>query len=236
MPRNCHNCPGWHLDRESTESSARTTGLTKQLAALIWSGIFSADLNLFSAHPVIPPDQSHIQYIVPSNTRQLLNSSALLLQVQATLVLQPTTTAVPKHKLLGTRIHYAVQALSVLAFLAAFIVIEVNKGDHPRLVSPHGILGLITYIAILLQALLGVTQYFLPRKVLGSVDAGKSLYKYHRWYGYTLLLLELATVAAATRTTYNLTTLHIQLWTVLVAAVLVAAGVGARVRKHKLGL
>ncbi|RMJ24038.1 Cytochrome b561 [Aspergillus sp. HF37] len=187
------------------------------LAALIWSGIFSADLNLFSAHP-------------------LLNSSALLLQVQATLVLQPTTTAVPKHKLLGTRIHYTVQALSALAFLAAFIVIEVNKGDHPRLVSPHGILGLITYIAILLQALLGVTQYFLPRKVLGSVDAGKSLYKYHRWYGYALLLLELATVSAATRTTYNLTTLHIQLWTVLVAAVLVAAGVGARVRKHKLGL
>lgn len=122
------------------------------------------------------------------------------------------------------------------AFLAAFIVIEVNKGDHRRLVSPHGIMGLITYIAILGQALVGVTQYFFPRQILGSIDAGKRIYKYHRWFGYGLMILELATVAAATQTTYNLTALHIQLWAVLVAAVLVITGVGARIRKHKLGL
>lgn len=97
-------------------------------------------------------------------------------------------------------------------------------------------MGLITYIAIIFQALVGVTQYFLARPILGSVDAGKRIYKYHRWFGYSLLILELATVAAATRTTYNLAALHIQLWAVLVAAVLVVAGVGARIRKHKLGL
>lgn len=123
----------------------------------------------------------------------------------------------------------------MLAFLTAFIVIEVNKGDHPHLVSTHSILGLITYVAILLQALLGVTQYFVPNLVLGSIDAGNKLYKYHRMIGYALLVLELITISAATRTTYNLTTLHIQLWAVLVAAFLVVAGVGARIRKHKLG-
>lgn len=124
----------------------------------------------------------------------------------------------------------------MLAFVGAFIVIEINKGDHARLVSPHGIMGLITYIAIISQALVGVTQYFLARPILGSVDAGKRIYKYHRWFGYSLLILELATVAAATRTTYNLAALHIQLWAVLVASILVVAGVAARIRKHKLGL
>jgi isoprenylcysteine carboxyl methyltransferase (ICMT) family protein YpbQ len=71
--------------------------------------------------------------------------------------------------------------------------------------------------------------------ILGSADAGKRLYKYHRHFGYTVLFLELATVAAATQTTYNVTVLHIPLYGVLVAAVLVVAGVGARIKKHRLG-
>ncbi|GAB1216106.1 hypothetical protein ATERTT37_005311 [Aspergillus terreus] len=185
------------------------------LIILIWSGIFNHPLILFSAHP-------------------LLNSSAILLQIQAALVLQPTVT--PQQKTLGTRVHYSLQAVSLITFIAAFIVIEVNKGDHPRLTSPHGILGLITYILIILQSLSGIVQYFLPRLVLGSADRGRSLYKYHRLSGYLLLVLELSTVAAATRTTFNLTVLAIPLWAVLVAAVLVLLGVGARVKKHKLGL
>ncbi|KAF7172492.1 hypothetical protein CNMCM5623_004706 [Aspergillus felis] len=184
------------------------------LAALIWAGIFSHPLIFFSAHP-------------------LLNSSAILLQVQAALILQPTAT--PQQKLLGTRIHYSLQAFSLAAFVTAFIIIEINKGDHPRLTSPHAIFGLITYICIILQALLGLVQYFFPVTILGSVDAGKRLYKYHRHFGYSLLVLELATVAAATQTTYNVNVLHIPLWGVLVAAVFIVAGVGARIKKHKLG-
>ncbi|GIC87169.1 cytochrome b561 domain-containing protein [Aspergillus udagawae] len=184
------------------------------LVALIWAGIFSHPLIFFSAHP-------------------LLNSSAILLQVQAALILQPTAT--PQQKLLGTRIHYSLQAISLAAFVTAFIIIEINKGDHPRLTSPHSIFGLITYICIILQALLGLVQYFFPVTILGSADAGKRLYKYHRHFGYSLLVLELATVAAATQTTYNVNVLHIPLWGVLVAAVLIVAGVGARIKKHKLG-
>lgn len=165
---------------------------------------------------------------------QLLNSAAILLQVQATLILQPTTT--PHQKRLGTIIHYIIQTLSLLGFITAFIIIEINKGDHARFTSPHGILGLITYIFIILQVLVGVVQYFVPVQVLGSVEKGKSIYKYHRKSGYVLLLLELATVSAATQTTYNLNVLSIPLWGVLVASVLVILGLGARIKKHKLGL
>ena len=165
---------------------------------------------------------------------QLLASAALLLQVQAALILQPTAT--PNQKVLGTRIHYSIQLLSILCFLSAFIVIELNKGDHPHFVSPHGILGLTTIILVVLQASVGVIQFFFPVTVLGSVDTGKRIYKYHRWAGYVLLLLEVSTVLAATQTTYNLTAIHIPTYGVVVAVVLVLLGVGSRIKKSKLGL
>ena len=142
----------------------------------------------------------------------------------------------PQQKLLGTRIHYGIQAVSVLGFIGAFIVIEVNKGDDARLTSAHGIMGLDTYILILLQAIGGLVQYFFPRLVLGNVARGKAMYKYHRMVGYILMTLELATVAAATQTTFNLSVLAIPLWAVLLAAVLIIAGLGARAKKQKLGL
>jgi heme A synthase len=160
----------------------------------------------------------------------------VLLQVQAILVLQPTTT--PRQKTLGTRIHFSLLTVSTLAFITALIIIEINKGPHPahpRFSSPHAILGLITYIVIILQALVGIAQYFFPVTLFGSVEKGKTVYKYHRISGYTLLVLELATIAAATQTDYNKNVLGIQLWVVLVTAVLVILGVGARIKKHKLG-
>lgn len=169
--------------------------------------------------------------IVPS---QLFAISAVLLQVQAALILQPTAT--PPQKRLGTRIHYTVQLISVICFLAAFTIIEINKGDHPHFASLHGILGLLTVVLVALQALVGVVQYFLPVAVLGSVDAGKRIYKYHRWFGYVLLLLEISTVVAATQTGYNLATIHIPAWAVVATAVAILVGVGARIKKHKLGL
>ena len=165
---------------------------------------------------------------------QLLAISALLLQVQAALILQPTAT--PSQKQLGTRIHYSLQLFSILAFLSAFTIIEINKGDHPHFVSPHGILGLLTVIFVVLQALGGVIQYLLPVPILGSVEAGKRFYKYHRWSGYVLLLLEVSTVVAATQTGYNLAVIRIPAWAVVIAIILTLAGVGARIKKHKLGL
>lgn len=136
----------------------------------------------------------------------------------------------------GTRIHYIVQFASVLAFVTGFLIIEINKGDHARLTSTHGILGLITYILIVLQAIGGVAQYFLPTLVFGSVDRGKRIYKYHRLSGYALLILELATFSFAIYTGYNVNFSKIPLAPVLVSSFLVLLGLGLRVRKQKLGL
>jgi hypothetical protein len=93
---------------------------------------------------------------------------------------------------------------------------------------------LITYIFLLIQASVGVTQYFFPQ-VYGSVERAKSVYKYHRMSGYVIIFLLSATVCAATWTDYNLTTLEIHHWSVIVASVILLAALYARVKKEKLG-
>jgi len=186
------------------------------LAALVWSGIFSHKLILFSAHP-------------------LLNSAGIVLITQATLILQPTRTA--EQKQLGTYIHAALVDLGVLCMLAGLIIIEVNKNLSGRahFESPHSIMGLITYILVFLQAVSGVVQFFYPQ-VYGSVDNAKKMYKYHRGSGYVILALMCATVCAATWTEYNLTVLEIHHWSVITASVILLASLYARIKKQKLGL
>lgn len=51
-----------------------------------------------------------------------------------------------------------------------------------------------------------------------------------------ILVLLFATVAAATQTDFNKTTLDIKLWAVLVTAILVLIGIIPRIKKQKLGL
>ena len=53
--------------------------------------------------------------------------------------------------------------------------------------------------------------------------------------GYVLLIYLLAVIAAATSTPFNETVLHIKLWAVIVAGLLVVVGVIPRIKKHKLG-
>jgi len=97
-------------------------------------------------------------------------------------------------------------------------------------------MGLITYILVMLQAAVGVAQYFLPVQIFGSVENGRKVYRWHRMSGYLLLLLELATIAASTKTYFNKAELHIPFSAILAGAVLVVAGVGARIKKRKLGI
>lgn len=165
---------------------------------------------------------------------QLLNSSAVLFFVQGILVLQPTHTA--KQKKQGTYTHAALNDIAILAAIAGLVVIEYNKFDHngTHFESPHAILGLVTYILVALQALVGFLQFFAP-SLFGGVDNAKALYKYHRVSGYVILLMMLATVCAATQTTFNKSVLEIQLWAVVVASVLVVLGVGARIKLNKFG-
>lgn len=83
--------------------------------------------------------------------------------------------------------------------------------------------------------MVGVTQFYAPG-VYGGVERAKRVYKWHRWSGYGILILALATVCAATQTDYNKGTLHVRLWAVVVASVITLVGVLPRVRKGKLGL
>ncbi|KAK4933786.1 hypothetical protein LTR49_000252 [Elasticomyces elasticus] len=187
----------------------------EQLAAIVWGSVFSNDLILFSAHP-------------------LLNSAAVLFFIQGILSLQPTYTA--KQKKQGTYTHAALNDVAILAAVAGLVVIEYNKIAHngTHFESPHAILGLITYILVILQALIGITQYFTPA-LYGGVDNAKKLYKYHRVGGYFTLLMMLATVCAATQTTFNVNVLNMQLWAVVVASLFVVLGVGARIKINKFG-
>lgn len=67
------------------------------------------------------------------------------------------------------------------ALVAGIVVIELNKAPHPdqRFKSPHGIVGMITFGLICIQAIVGFVQYWAPGLV-GGVDNGKAIYKYHR--------------------------------------------------------
>ncbi|RYO37501.1 hypothetical protein AA0113_g3235 [Alternaria arborescens] len=186
------------------------------LAAIIWGAIFSNKLIFFSAHP-------------------LLNSAGFLLAIQAALVLQPTHT--PEQKRSGTIAHFLFHAVGASALTAGLIIIEMNKAGpgHAHFESAHARLGLTFYVLVYIQAMVGFTQYYVPQ-LYGSVDNAKSVYKYHRMAGYIIAVLGLATICAATWTTYNLNVGGIQHWAVIVASVLVLVGVVPRIRLSKFGI
>jgi len=186
------------------------------LTAHIWASIFLKPLILFSAHP-------------------LLNSGGLLVLTQAILLLQPTHTATQKRQ--GTLAHFTLTNLALDALVAGLVVIEVNKFAHAgtHFESPHAILGLVTYILLGIQALFGFTQYFVPQ-LYGGVDKAKALYKWHRISGYVILVLILATITAATYTDFNVATLHIKTWAVVLSGALILIGLVPRIKKQKLGL
>ncbi|KAF1945676.1 hypothetical protein EJ02DRAFT_451386 [Clathrospora elynae] len=186
------------------------------LAAIVWGAILSKKLIFFSAHP-------------------LLNSAGFLLAIQAALILQPTHT--PEQKRAGTLAHFLFHVFGTTALTAGLIIIEMNKAGpgHEHFESAHARLGLTFYILVYIQAIVGFTQYYVP-SLYGGVDNAKSVYKYHRVAGYVIAMLGLATICAATWTTYSLNVAHIQHWAVIVASVLVLVGIVPRIRLSKFGL
>lgn len=137
----------------------------------------------------------------------------------------------------GTYIHSGLNLIALGAFIAALVVIEMNKASHPetRFQSVHGKVGLVTYILLGLQFVVGVAQFYTP-SLFGSVDKAKSIYKYHRMSGYIILVLAVVTVCLATQTGFNENVLHMRLWALIVASVLVVVGLVPRIKKRKLGL
>ncbi len=180
-----------------------------------------------------PKARSNVSNVSNFLLLQLLNSAALLLLAQGILVLQPTQTA--EQKRTGTYIHAAFNGLALACFIAALTMIQIHKftAGYAHFESPHSILGLITYIFVILQALWGGAQFFAPG-IFGGEEKAKKVYKYHRWNGYVVFTLGLATVCAATQTTYSKHVLHIQLWAVIVASVITLAGLLPRIKKQKM--
>ena len=158
----------------------------------------------------------------------------MLFFVQGILILQPTHTA--KQKKQGTYTHAALNDVAMAAAIAGLVVIEYNKFGHggEHFVSPHAILGLVTYIMVVLQFVVGATQYFTPG-LYGGEDNAKAIYKYHRVWGYLTLLMMLATICAATQTDFNVQMLQMQLWAVVVACVIVVVGIAPRIKMNKFG-
>jgi cytochrome b-561 len=186
------------------------------LAIYIWSIIFSRPFNLFSYHP-------------------LLQSLSLLILTQAILVLQPTHT--PDQKRTGQRVHAALVASAITAAAGGIAVIEYNKisGGRAHFHAVHGYLGVTSGIVMGVQVLVGITMWAVPALYGGEAQA-KAVWKYHRWSGYTILVLLLSTVASATKTDYNDAVLKIPLWVPVVLSVLVVVGTFPRIKKQKMGL
>jgi predicted membrane protein len=158
----------------------------------------------------------------------------VLLVTEGILVLQPTHT--PTQKRQGTHVHAAFNMAGVAALLAGLVVIEYNKFSHhgAHFKSVHATLGLATSALLIVQALVGLTQFYTPA-LYGSVDNAKKIYKYHRMAGYAILGLALATVIAATQTDYSRAVLHLNVWAVVVAVLLVVVGVVPRIKLRKFG-
>jgi len=186
------------------------------LFGLVWTSIFTHPRILFSAHP-------------------LLNSAAILLALQAVLVLQPTHT--PQQKKVGTYVHATFWVLANGAFYAALAVILVHKQRQGigHFESPHAWMGVITYALLAAQAFVGFTQYFLPG-LYGGVDNAKALYKYHRAFGYILITMMSVNVVLASLTYYAGAVLGLKTWTTSVATALIVLGLFPRIKKQKLGL
>ncbi|KAK6525524.1 hypothetical protein TWF281_010586 [Arthrobotrys megalospora] len=197
------------------------TGFLAQIGLLVlistvWTSIFSLPFGLFTLHP-------------------LFNSISIWFIVESVLLLQPTRT--PHQKVKGAIVHSILIGISLLLSAGAGVVIVLNKirVKHAHFDSPHAVLGLIVYVLIVAQTVVGFAQFYTPR-VFGSVEKAKAIYKYHRIAGYTIQLLLIATLLAASRTTFALGPLNLKTWKVAIGSVLVLLGIFPRIKKEKLGL
>lgn len=207
-----------------------------KLAATVWASVFLHPVILFSAHPVRfnpLPIFSRSAQLILLYSPQLLNSAGILFVTQAILIVQPTHT--PEQKREGAHIHAILNGIGVLALIGGLIIIEYNKisGGHAHFGTPHNIIGLTVSIAFIIQALVGIAQFYIPA-LFGGINNAKAIYKYHRASGYVILVLAFAAVATATQTAYN-KILGIQLWVVIVASLITIVGIFPRIKKSKFG-
>ncbi|KAI8380343.1 eukaryotic cytochrome b561-domain-containing protein [Blakeslea trispora] len=187
--------------------------------ALVLSVLVRLPVNLFTGHPVF------MMVLVICATEGIA-------------LLQPTKT--PSEKKQGLRKHAIVQSITYLSAIGGFSFIFYNKvvaGKH-HFESFHGKLGLFVFIFLTVQLIFGITMAYFPQQVFGSVDKGKSLWKFHRISGYILLSLVWLTAQLGVRADYMYNNLYSTqlIWLHWVAVALVVFGVLSRIRLTKWGL
>ncbi|PHH59933.1 hypothetical protein CDD81_2364 [Ophiocordyceps australis] len=185
-------------------------------AAVVWGYILAKPLNLASGHA-------------------LVQSAAFFVLVQSILIQQPSRTAEQKHT--GRQAHLLLNIIALLLLITGVVLIEYNKisAGNAHFHSVHAYLGVTTLCIIAVQYLVGVTMWLTPR-LYGGEERAKSVWKYHRWSGYFLLLLLGCTVSAAAVTDYIKLVLKVPTWPVILGSVLVIVGVYPRIQKQKLGI
>ncbi|TKY85400.1 hypothetical protein EX895_005562 [Sporisorium graminicola] len=151
--------------------------------AVVWSLVLSSmpltTLPLFGYHP-------------------LIQSFAILLLLQAIVVLQRTTASQPSAKKSAFTAHQWLNLLLVLPLFTAGASIMWYLHDAPtsaHFISYHGILGTAVVVAAWAQAALGAASVWWKAKLVGGENRGKALWKWHRLSGYVLVALFLATAA-----------------------------------------
>ncbi|EIE87432.1 hypothetical protein RO3G_12143 [Rhizopus delemar RA 99-880] len=112
----------------------------------------------------------------------------IVLITEGIALLQPTSTTEEKKK--GLKYHSLIQSTSYIFAIIGVSFIFYNKiiSGKAHFESVHGKLGVFTFIFLFVQVIFGVTIGMIPITIYGSIDKAKSLWKYHRVLGYTLLL------------------------------------------------
>ncbi|KAG8933493.1 hypothetical protein FRC01_008919 [Tulasnella sp. 417] len=128
-----------------------------------------------------------------------LQTLALVLFVFAILNLQRTTLANPVSKRKGQLYHQIFGGLALTSITLGFTAMIANKASHGwrHFASWHARFGLLTYILLVIQALVGAGSLWFGGAVMGGGEKAKAVYKYHRASGYTIITLMLVTVHLA---------------------------------------
>ncbi|ORY77809.1 eukaryotic cytochrome b561-domain-containing protein [Protomyces lactucae-debilis] len=183
------------------------------ILVVVWYETLFTDLILVSWHP-------------------LLNSLALVLLVNAILIVQPTHTQAQKQQ--GGQVHGILHCLALLSFGTAAAIMFYNKASHgaAHYTTWHGKFGLTTALLLSTQVLVGAGMFWLPNWLGGETKA-KALYKYHRAFGYVLSALVLTTVTLGTQSDWFLGKIRV-LWVWLLFDALILAGLAPRIRPNKM--
>lgn len=199
--------------RENIFHAETKSAITVQIGLLVLIVTIFSSIFL---HPIIPFFAPH----------PILNSLGLAFLSNALLVTQPPPLSI-EHKIVKGRIHGILNSFSVTFFTGGFISIYYNKIIHGALhfTTWHGIFGLFTVSLLILTFMFGLSIYWLPEQIYGSVSNAKYYYKFHRIAGYFVFSLINVTILLALDSDYNKNVLHICFYTVIPSILVIWLGI-----------